>query len=294
MLMPVTIAVVLLASPSNAWLDEARSLVGALRFGEAISRLEVARQVPSLTAAQRREVIELLAYCQVAEGQRDAAEATYIELLRAEPSMELEKERSSPKVLEVFEAAKRALYPPDYVRLEETPSPAGRVQLRLVDPWRRVTSLVRFERRDAGPWREVVSELSFPLQVAVGSALEWYVEARAGDAVAALVATAEAPRRVEAPRIVQSATPLVEGANPRRVAGVVVIGVAIVAAAFATGLAVNGWKLRQDARDMTRAPGDFADTARAAERDGATQQAVSTGLFIGAGLTLGTGVVLAW
>lgn len=294
MLLPVTTAVVLLAAPSSPWMSEARALVSELRFGEAIARLEVARQVPSLSVDQRHEVLELLAYCQVAEGQREAAEATFMELLRAEPAMALDGETSSPKVLDVFESAKRKLYPPDYVRVEELPSPAGRVQLRVIDPWQRVTGLVRFERRDGGAWRELKSEAVFPLQVAQGGVLEWYVEARADERVVARVATVESPRRVEAPRIEQSATTLAADTSPRRVAGIIVIGAAIVAGGFATGLAVNGAKLRQDARDSTRPPGDFADTARAAEAEGVTQQTVGTGLFIGAGLTLGTGVVLAW
>lgn len=292
MLLPVTIGLVLLAAPSNAWMDEARGLVDQLQFGEAISRLEVARQVPSLSADQRREVLELLAYCQVAEGQREAAEGTYIELLRAQPALELD---SSPKVMDVFLSAKRKLYPPDYVRLEEAPSPAGHVQLVLVDPWKRVKWLMRSERRDGGEWREVESETSFPLQVTRGGVLEWYVEARGeGGAVVAQVANAASPRRVEAQRIDQSATELPREANPRRAVGFVVMGVAVAAASVATGLAVNGWKLRQDARDPSRAPGDSAASARAAELDGVTQQTVSTGLFIGAGLTLGTGIVLAW
>ncbi len=82
MLLSVAAAMVIAAQPSSPWLSEARALVEQLRFADAIARLEIARQVRSLEPSERRAVLELLAYCQVAEGKRDAAEATYTSMLQ--------------------------------------------------------------------------------------------------------------------------------------------------------------------------------------------------------------------
>ncbi|MDP1823935.1 MAG: tetratricopeptide repeat protein [Archangium sp.] len=304
MLLSLAAALVLAAQPSSPWLDEARALVEQLRFGDAIARLEVARQVRSLEPAELREVLELLAYCQVAEGRRDAAEATYTVMLQADPWMQLS---SSPKVLEAFEAAKRRLFPPDYVRLEEKPSPAGFAAFTLIDPWSQVRVVTLFERRNGGEWSETVltEERShtwrFPLPIGDGE-LEWYVEAHGETSLVAHVASREVPRVLKV--VQQPVSVLIPAPTPVpvakkqgqgvRIAGFVVIGVGVALAAVATGLALGGTELRAAARDRARAPGDFADTARAAERDGQAQQTWATGLFIGAGATVATGVVIAW
>ncbi len=303
MLLPVAAALMLAAQPSSPWLDEARVLVEQLRFADAIKRLEVARKVRSLDPIELREVMELLAYCQVAEGRRDAAEATFTAMLQADPRLELSRESSSPKVLEVLEAAKRRLFPPDYVRLEEKPSAGGWVALTLLDPWSQVTAVTLVERRDGGEWIE--TELSeeighvfrFPLKVSVGDQLDWYVEARGEAGVVAHVATRAEPRVLKVARqdpvtvIVPPAPKPIQGV---RVAGLVTVGVGLLLGAVATGLAVSGSSMRGQARTPSRPPGDFADTARAAEREGQIQQNWATGLFIGAGASVATGVVLAW
>jgi hypothetical protein len=313
MLLSVAAALVLAAQPldtardrpSSPWLDEARVLVEQLRFAEAIARLEVAKQVRSVEPEERRAVLELLAYCQVAEGRRDAAEATYTEVLQADPWWQLSKESSSPKLLEAFEAAKTRLFPADYVRLEQKASAAGWATLVLVDPWSRVRVVTLFERRDGGEWRETVlteeadHSFRFPLSVTGFVQLEWYVEAHSEVAVVAQVGSRAEPRvlKVAAPEpvsIVTPAVPVSKGISGARVAGLVVLGLGVVLGAVATGLAVGGTNLRQAARDRSKAPGDFADTARVAEREGQVQQTWATGLFLGAGASVATGVVLAW
>lgn len=300
MLLSLAAALALTAQPSSPWLDEARVLVGNLRFADAIAQLEVARQVTSVTPAELRAVLELLAYCQVAEGRREAAEATYTSMLQADPSLELSRESSSPKVLEVLEAAKQRLFPPDYVRLEEQPSPAGWAALTLIDPWKQVRAVTLFERRDGGQWRETVLTESqghvFRIALTVTGQLEWYVEARGEAGAVAHVATRAEPRLLKVAAAVPAVViaPAPKTSQGARVAGFVVLGLGLALGAVATGLEVGGWNLRQAARDRSRAPGDFADTARTAERDGVTQQTWATGLFIGAGATAATGVVLAW
>lgn len=301
MLLSVAAALVLAAQPSSPWLDEARVLVEQLRFADAIARLQVARQVRSLEPGELREVLELLAYCQVAEGRREAAEATYTTMLQADPWLELSRESSSPKVLEVVDAAKKRLFPPDYVRLEERPSAPGWAALRLIDPWGQVRAVTLFQRRDGGEWEEtaLVEEaghvLRFPLTLAASDQLEWYVQARGEVEVVAQVGTRTQPRllKVARPDPVVVA-PVVPKASGPRVAGVVVMGVGLLLGAVATGLQVGGWNQRLAARDPSRPPGDFADSARRAELEGQAQQTWAIGLFIGAGVTVGTGVVLVW
>ncbi len=300
MLLSVAAALALSAQPASPWLDEARVLVEQLRFADAIGRLEVARQVLSLESEELRQVLELLAYCQVAEGRRDAAEATYTTMLQADPWMQL---KSSPKVMEAFEAAKTRLFPADYVRLEQKVAAPGFAAFTLIDPWIRVRAVILFERRDAGQWEQTVlteetgHAYRFPSSVTGEEQLAWYVEAHTETAVAAHVASRETPRVLKGARqepLAVIAPPLPKVMPASRVAGIVVLSLGVAIGAVATGLAVGGSGLRQAAREPSRAPGDFADTARIAEREGQQQQTWATGLFIGAGAGVATGVVLVW
>lgn len=278
-------------------LDEARALIRSLQFREATVLLEKASQMPNVGPGELRPLRELLAYCQVAEGRKEEAENTYRALLEADPSAELEAESSSPKVLALFRATKTRLYSPDYVRLDEEPAPAGQVSLSLIDPWRQVRALTVFERHDGGVWvsrtlTDTARTVSFRVTPGKGGEVEWYVEALSETGVVAHVGSAESPRRVSAPMILSEPAPKV--ASGRRTAGWVLLGVGVVAAAVATGLSVGGWDLRQAARDSTKAPGDFADTALAAETQGKSLQGWGTGLFVGGGVLAATSVVLVW
>ena len=296
-------AALIVAAQPNSWLDDARALTAKLEFSQAIERLQVARQVPGLTPPEMHAVLELLAYCQVAEGRRDEAEATFVELLELDASAELSKDVASPKVSEAFEAVRAKHFPPDYVRLTEQQAAAGRVAFLLADPWKRVARVVLNERRDGAPVVERLLDgtrgrFAFPLVVAVGSELSWWVEARdaAGDVVVSL-GSAAAPRVVKVPRIESSATMVsapATGVSAARVAGIAVLVAGVLSAALAAGLSIGGWNLRTAARDASKPPGDFAATALAAERDGRVQQTWGVGLFIGAGVALGTGLVLVW
>lgn len=286
------------AQPSNVWLDEARTLIAELQFTEALARLEVARQVPSNGPQTKKAILEWTAYCQLAEGRYPDAERTFMTLLELEPNATLTREVSSPKVLEAFEATRRKRFPPDYVKLSELPSPAGRAQLELVDPWKKVSRVVLHQRRDEDAWTEVRLEegLTFPLAASIGGQFQWFVEALdAHDAVLTSVGSRAAPREVRIPSVVQEAT--VTPAAPsqaRRIIGYVGLGLGVALGAVATGLEVSAWNQRLAARDRTRPPGDYAATALEAEQRALTQQRWAVGLFIGAGVSLGTGLVLVW
>lgn len=300
-MLPLAAALLLSAQPSNAWLEEARGLIAKLRFAEALQRLEIARQVPGNDAATAQSVLELTAYCQVAEGRREDAERTFIALLELDPRAELSRDVSSPKVVEAFEGARRRHFPPDYVKLSEAPAPVGRAQLELVDPWKKVARVVLHQRRDGDAWREAplegtAGQFSFPLVVTVGSQLEWFVEALdAEDAVLAAIGSQAAPRQLSVPRVVPQAETVSEApSHTKRVVGIVTLSLGIALAAVATGLEVGAWNQRLAARDRSRPPGDFAATALDAERNALAQQSWAIGLFIAGGLSFGTGLVLAW
>lgn len=291
----------LAAQPVNPWMEEARELVAQFRFADAIERLEVAKKVPGLAGDELHAVLGLLAYCQLAEGRRADAEATWVALLQDDPEFEPARETSSPKVLEAFATAKKRLFPADYVHLEEEPAPAGRAAVKLVDPWNQVQLVTLWSRRDGADWHETPLTAEgrryfVALQIAAGESLEWYVEASGGQRVLASVATRSDPRQLLAPRIEVGVVPEPEpvGVNGRRIAGVIAIGLGIAAGAVGAGLEVNGWNTRLAARDRSKPPGDFADTALRAEADGAAQQTWATGLFIGAGVALAGGIALAW
>lgn len=297
---------VLMAQPANPWRDEARALISQLKFAEAIERLEIARKVRGLDESEQKSILELLAYCQIAEGQREAAERTFVELLELDPAIELSKDVASPKVVDVFTAAKQAHFPAGYVRLEERPSARGSVTVRVLDPWHEVLRVVLLERRNEGEWESIVLDgknrvYVFPLVVAMGGQLEWYVEARgADDAVKWSLGSRTEPRVEKVPLIdAQPKTVTVPEPTPstvpaRRIAGFVLAGSAVLAAGIASGLQVAGFNLRQSARDRLRPPGDYAFTALQAEADGIAQQRWALGLYIGAGTTLVLGLVLAW
>lgn len=298
-------ALVLAAQPSNAWLDDARGLVAQLKFSEALAQLEVARTVPGLDVPTQQAINELTAYCQVAEGRRDDAERTFIAMFELDPRVQLSKDAASPKVLELFAAAKKKHFPPDYVRLTEQPSPVGRAQLALVDPWRLVRDVVLHTRRDEGEWAQQPldeddgAHFAFALVVPVGGQLEWFVEARGADEVVLVtVGSREQPRVVRVPKVEQSAQGVLSSADAtwsgKRIAGVIALGLGAVAAGVATGLEVDAWNQRVAARDRTRPPGDAAATALEAEKQGLAQQNVALGSFIAGGVLLGVGVVLAW
>ena len=138
----------LLAQTANPYLDEGRRLAKELKFAECIDQMKVASQVLDFSKAEKLEVLTLLGRCQIAEGQRTAAEESFAQLLSVAPEHELDP-KESPKILEVFAVVKKRLYAPDFVQLSPQPARAGQAIFRLVDPWHRVDSVVVVRRLDA-------------------------------------------------------------------------------------------------------------------------------------------------
>ncbi len=306
MLLWIAAALVLSTEPPRqqpvlAELVEARELVQKLQFSQAIGILEPVTRKKALSSDELRLVRELLAYCQVAEGRRAAAELTYRSLLEADAAFELSRDSASPKVLEIFLTTKSKMFPADYVRVIEQPTSAGRISFSVVDPWKQVQRIILFERADHGDWRQrplIARANQYVEEMVPGTAreLEWYVELESANGVLAQIATREKPRIVRIPNlkpvpvVIQGNAPI----SPRRVAGIVALGVGLAGALTATGLHVAGFNQRQAARNPSKPPGDYADTARRADTEGIRLQEWGTGIFVGAGVAASAGVVLVW
>lgn len=292
-----------LAQTANPYLDLARTKARELKFAEAITQLQVAKQVPDLEQAQRLEVFELLAKCQVAEGNRAEAEAAFGELLAIDPEHELDRGSTSPKILTVFDAVKERLFPDRQVSLVEEMAPPGRLRLRVVDPFHRATAAELVQRRGDGPWEpRTVSIENKVIDVLTPTAstddVFWFVRVKADEAVVASFGTEAAPRVSERRKTVElPAVPEEEpaGLAPTKVAAIVTGAVAVVAAGVGTALQLNAQALDRAARDPSKPPGDWADTARAAHTNAVTQANWSIGLFATGGITAISAVVLlAW
>jgi hypothetical protein len=266
-----------------------------------LARLEGAAKAPDLTELQRHEVAELSAHCLMAEGQRDAALEVFTRLLRAEPHYEVNPEATAPKVREVFDLAKQGLYPRDFLQLERLRAPAGRVVFKVIDPWHRAQVVRLHQRRAGGSWGDLPLApngglASFELVAPPGGTIEWYVDVRGADGqVLAHLGTADEPHLVSALRAEVIAVAEKPASTLRPTIGWSMLGIAAVAGAVATGLQVSGWSLRSAARDASKPPGDWVDTAQRAEADGVRHTNWATALFIGAGVGAGVGVgLVAW
>lgn len=298
--MLTAVLTVALAQAANPYLDEAKVLARELKFTEAVALLRVARQVPNLDRAQRIEVLELLAKCHVAEGDRPEAEAAFSDLLSLEPEHEIDRE-TSPKIIAVFDEVKRRLFPDQRVTLIEETAPPGRVRARVVDPFKRVSVILLMVRTGDRPWEatEVTLEgrmLDVPTPLAPTERVSWYLQVKdVGGAVLASIGTADVPRLTEHASPAPGVTAAEATVPPTRVAGVVTGVAALIAVGVATGLQLSSQSLDRAARDRTRPPGDWADTARATHADAVTQAQWSIGLFATAGAAaVSATVLLAW
>lgn len=296
---------------SRPWLDEAKEQVARLEFSQALSRLEVARKAPSLEPEVVREVDELRAYCLVALGRWKEAEALWSAILKSDPMAVPDAAFSSPKVMRVYEQAKKALFPSTFITLEPQSSSESLVRLRVVDPWGLATGVFLVLRENA-TWKELAMTRDGAFawaELPTASRVEFYVEARGAQGVLASWGRATEPHLREGPArppaLVSPNGPSAPAAvvtiesRPTRtlqhVLGFVTLGLGLVASGVATWLAISGHQLRLAARDESKPPGDFASTAIAAEQEGMLRQSWAIGLFIGSGVAgVGGGLLLAW
>jgi hypothetical protein len=285
------------AFAANPYLERARALYADLEFSAARQQLEIARQVPTNDPREQREVLDLLARCQVAEGKRAAAEKTFAELLALDPHHEPPRD-VSPKILDAFGAAKARIFAPGFVQLVELPAPTGLARAELVDPWHRVDQLVRRYRPTGAPgWQEqrLTPEHGVVLIDFGQVGQQWYLEARAADgSVVAQLGSEQAPRRfttLAREALPSAAAPAVEKteAAPRwgRAGAWGAAGVAVLAGVAGGYLQASSLQSARDARDEP-----WSDLARQHQARAQAQAGWATGLFIGAGVSAAAATVL--
>lgn len=242
-------AVLLLALAANPHLDEGRKLYEQLHYPEAEARLKIAAQAPNNSAAEQAQIVDLLARSMIAQGRSADAERVYSELL-AKQSDAPDPAGASPKIREVFSRAKRSVYPEGFVRLQRAPSAAGRLEVELIDPWRKVKSVQLAISKAGAPWttqpmtldaRHAGAELAPP----PGATWRCTVEALDDDGkVVAALATRDAPLVFEALSAkVTTASPevaVVEAPKgPTRWPAFLVGALALGAIGTGTGLAIS-------------------------------------------------------
>lgn len=295
-----------MAHAANAYLAEARRLYRAAQFPEAQAQLELARAVPSDDRAERGEVLELLARCQVAQGQRSEAEATFVEMLKAQPSRRFEK-GVSPKILEVYEAARKKAFPANHVALTVLKNSFSSVAGELEDPWERVAWVVLEYRSGDAPWTQTPLKVEqglwqfAPEALAKGDELSWRLEARSeSGASLARLGAPDSPQTVA--RVASSPVPSAavqeevaapapkEGSRLRRRVGV---GLAVLAVLTGGAAAYLQNASSQSARQARAA--EWADDARSAQARATTEATWAVGFISGAAAAgVGATVLLLW
>jgi len=297
--MPTSLLLLLLTQ--NPYLVEGRQQAQQLHFAEAIEQLKVARQVKSQTSAESREVLELLGRCQVAEGLRTDAVATFAELLKLDPAADLDR-KLSPKILEVFDGVKQRMYPPPFVDFVNVLSGRNRAAYSIVDPWRSVAQVVLLSiPSDDSVEQEqalliVDGQVSIELAVPKNGSVQWWLVARdASGATLKSVGSKENPETFTVLRdhsTFNAGQTLEQEATPRlqRIPAWVAVAVAIGA-----GIAGGVFQSRSIDRARAARATEWSDSARALQASAVTDAALATGLFIGAGAAGTAGVVLfAW
>lgn len=286
------------AAVANEYLSKGRALYESLRFAEAIEQLRIAREVPTSSPAQTREVLDLLARCLIAEGEVEEAERALTELLTIDPSVDLDR-ALSPKILEVFDRVKERLYPKDYVRLRADRAPPGIARLQVVDPWRQVAQVrVQLQRgaafvpvaarREQDAWVATLSDGSAPR-------VTWY--AQAVDEAGKVVATLGTPEQPYVFDAVPSAalpapkTPPSPGASSFRTrAAWGAVGVAVLA-----GAAGGVMQYRSQAALARYERAEWAYQRRSNYERATSDARWAAGLFVGAGaLAASAAVMWTW
>jgi len=126
---------------STPYLEEGKAAVEQLEYRKAITALELATQASTLTPEERAETHQLLASSYAAIGRMDLAERSWSQLLARDPHTPAPR-GVAPKLKAAFLSAKQHQYPPDFVRLELLPAPAGQLELGVTDPWNQVSAVV--------------------------------------------------------------------------------------------------------------------------------------------------------
>jgi hypothetical protein len=171
-------------------LEQGLRNLGSLKYKDAIKHFERAVKYPAATRAQRSRALEGLGECYVATRRLPEAESAYSRLLSENPRADL-RPGVSPKLRDFFIEVKRKRFAPDMIEFrQESQTADGGVVVHLLDPWRKVTRVVRVSRIGEGEWMRITVASSdgatyrVSAPPAQGAAVEWYVEAQASDGAA--------------------------------------------------------------------------------------------------------------
>ncbi|MHB8878954.1 MAG: hypothetical protein ACYC8T_35075 [Myxococcaceae bacterium] len=275
------------AAANNPWLESAMRSYAQLDCDRVLADLELARQVPTNDLATQLAIQDYAGRCHIALGHRADAAAAFARMLELDPQAELDP-TLSPKIRDAFLATKLRLYPAGYVALKKLPASEGLLRAELVDPWKRVGSVVlgrfspptqRFDEERLAPAGSV-----YLARLATGAS--WFVEARGpgGEALALLGRKDPPVLAVIAP------APLVVEKAPRSTARWAAVGTGAVA--VVTGVVL--WGVAGGTRAAAEKPGGWADDAVALDDRATTQRNWGTGLFLGGAAVAAAGVVFTW
>jgi len=294
-LIPLVLAV------SNPYFAEAKRLSGELKFAEAIEQLKVARMVPGQSEEEQAGVLDLLARCYAAEGNRAEAQRAYEELLVVEPSFAPDRSLS-PKILEAFDSAKEKVFPKDYLKLVPLAAPPGMARLRIVDPWQRASAFdlrLRVDTEETWTVTPLTAEKGLLTVELVGAplrTLEWYVTAvDAGGAVVGGYGSAEAPQRHTVPTVAVGTVVVRETPRVQRWPAWIAVGLGVAAVVVGAVFQANSVQRARLLDDRTMPPGDWSDTAREHHALAARDATIGTAMFVVGAIAGSVGLaVFAW
>lgn len=287
---------------ANPYLVKARGLYASQRFVEARRQLEIALEVPSMESSQKVDALDLLARCQIAEGKRAQAEEAFARALTLDPHWEPDCS-ASPKVLEVFDAAKSKLFARPYAALRELVAPPMHLRAAVVDPWKCVARVLLVSQT-VGQRSWLERELLLVEHVAsfdFGTAPQterWYLEARdeSGATLARLGSSkkpfplevrSRAPEEALAPQSVRPEPPGGTHIRAKKTSAWAVAGGALAAAVAGVVLLVQSRRAAADARSE-----EWADSARDRQVRAANEARWAVGLLSTAGGAAATSTVL--
>ena len=283
---------------ANPYLDEGRALYDTVRYAQAEPKLKLATEAPESTVDERRQAFDLYARCLMAMGRTPEAQTAYAKLLAEDPEAPPPGD-AAPKIRELFQAARRQVYPPDYVRLSGLPSAPGRVEADLLDPWGNVAEVL-LQVEDAGRWTShAVTREGRRCSARLPPAQEgarWALEARAADGrVLASLGRSAAPSEAVAVASPVTAPPIAPG-PPGAVAAKKGVGWAVwtlaaVAVAAAVTSAALGISSAVDSHSASSA--SFGSQTRDLD-ESARRKAIGAWAVGGGALAAGAGALVVW
>lgn len=282
------LALIAAAAP-NPYLESARAAYARLDCDQVLADTELALKVPTNDVDTRLAIYDFAGRCHVALGHGADADQAFTQMLKLDPQAELDP-ALSPKIREAFHAAKLKAYPSDYVAWSELSRGEGLVRATLIDPWRRVSSVVLGRADGAGVFQESPLSPSGDVYVANVGDAPWFLEARGRKNVPlALLGKKEVPKVVAVLQTDAAAAGPTPGQKNRRAVGWV--GVAAGGAAVVSGIIL--FAVASASRTSAERQA-WADDASRLEQESNTEAGAGHGLFWGGLALFGVGFALTF